>query len=89
MGKLTVKEATVLRDSGVLSEKGFAAMQEKGLIAQRRHSSKQYMKTLEGNPVSPQLVFSGIGKDSYSKEMIELKEQFGYIVNNLTKERGE
>lgn len=84
MGKLTVKEATELRESGVLSLKALNEMQEKGLVSQKRHSTRRYMKTNEGNLVSPQLYFQGIGKDSYSEKMTELKAQFNSILNNYT-----
>ena len=84
MGKLTVAEAEQLRESGVLSKKALTEMQEKGLVSQRRKSARRYIETSEGNLVVPQLYFQGIGKDSYSQKMTELKEEFNSIVNKYT-----
>lgn len=81
MGKLTVAETEQLQESGILKESTVKKMQEKGLVASRRRSNKRYMKTSNGRNVSPQLYFQGIGKDTYSKKMTELKDEFNKLVN--------
>jgi len=80
MGKLTIKESEELQRAGILKESTVQAMQEKGLISTRRNN-KKFLKTATGKLVSPQLYFQGIGKDKYSKRMIELKEKFNTLVN--------
>jgi len=80
MGKLTVKESQELQKAGILKESTVKVMQEKGLISTRRNN-KKFLKTASGKLVSPQLYFQGIGKDKYSKRMIELKEKFNTLVN--------
>lgn len=87
MGKLTVAEAEQLRESGVLSKKALTEMQNKGLVSQRRKSAKRYISTNEGNLVVPQLYFQGIGKDSYSAKMTELKNEFNALVNKYATEK--
>tara|TARA_B100001123_G_C15033073_1_gene916216 strand:+ start:483 stop:755 length:273 start_codon:yes stop_codon:yes gene_type:complete len=84
MGKLTVAESEALREAGILSKKAVAEMQEKGLVSTRRRNNKRYIKTANGNLVSPQLYFQGIGKDKYSSEMTELKDKFNSLVSKYT-----
>ena len=60
-------------------------MQDKGLVSTRRKNNKKFMKTSNGNLVSPQLYFQGIGKDSYSKDMLELKDKFNALVTKYAK----
>jgi|TARA_R100001530_G_scaffold110437_1_gene77746 hypothetical protein len=84
MGKLTVAETEALQKAGVLSKKAVTEMQDKGLVSTRRRNNKRYIKTANGNLVSPQLYFQGIGKDKYSSEMTELKEKFNSLVSKYT-----
>tara|TARA_R110000824_G_scaffold65022_1_gene169709 strand:- start:16779 stop:17048 length:270 start_codon:yes stop_codon:yes gene_type:complete len=79
MGKLTVKETEELQEAGILKESTVNRMREKGLVSIRRNN-KRYLKTTEGTLVSPQLYFQGIGKSSYSKKMLELKDEFNSLV---------
>ena len=84
MGKLTIKEAEDLQKSGVLSKKAVEGLQDKGLVSTRTRSNKRYIKTANGNFVSPQLYFQGIGKDKYSQEMNELKQKFNSLITEYT-----
>jgi hypothetical protein len=84
MGKLTVAETEQLQKAGVLSTKAVKEMQDKGLVSTRRKNSRRFMKTSNGNLVSPQLYFQGIGKDKYSSDMSELKEKFNALVTKYT-----
>ena len=84
MGKLTIKEAEDLQKSGVLSKKAVEGLQNKGLVSTRTRSNKRYIKTANGNFVSPQLYFQGIGKDKYSQEMNELKQKFNSLITEYT-----
>jgi len=84
MGKLTVAETEALQKAGVLTKKAVTEMQEKGLVSTRRKNNRRYIKTANGNLVSPQLYFQGIGKDKYSNEMSELKEKFNALVVKYT-----
>jgi len=84
MGKLTIKETEDLREAGILSEKAIEQMQKNGLVSTKRRNNKRYMKTINGNLVSPQLYFQGIGKDKYSKEMQELKSKFSVLISEYT-----
>ena len=85
MGKLTVAETEALKSAGVLSNKAIEEMRDKGLVSTRRKNNKKFMKTSNGNLVSPQLYFQGIGKDTYSKEMLELKDKFNALVTKYEK----
>ena len=89
MGKLTVQEAQDLKESGVLSKKALTEMQDKGLVSQRRSSTRRHIKTKEGNLVTPQLYFQGLGEDTYSERMIELKNEFNNILNKYTETKSK
>ena len=84
MGKLTAKEANALTESGVLSKKALNEMQNRGLVSQKRISKRRYIKTSEGNFVTPQLIFQGIGTDSYSEKMTQLKNEFNNLLETYT-----
>tara|TARA_R110000803_G_scaffold162593_1_gene226233 strand:- start:2341 stop:2613 length:273 start_codon:yes stop_codon:yes gene_type:complete len=84
MGKLTMKETEDLQKAGILSKKAIEGLQEKGLVSTRARSSKRYIKTANGNLVSPQLYFQGIGKDKYSNEMNELKQKFNSLISEYS-----
>lgn len=95
MGKLTVNEAERLHTKGVITTAALQTMREEGLASNRTHSAKRWMKSANGKNVTPQLYFSGIGKDGeYSKKMVEFRNEFNTlrekyttttITNNTTK----
>tara|TARA_R110000824_G_scaffold329070_1_gene515907 strand:+ start:767 stop:1042 length:276 start_codon:yes stop_codon:yes gene_type:complete len=87
MGKLTVNEAALLQESGVLSKKAVEEMQEKGLVSTRRRNNKRYLKTANGTYVTPQLYFQGLAGNKYSAKMTELKNKFNELANEYTTEK--
>tara|TARA_R100001463_G_scaffold43080_2_gene90043 strand:- start:47788 stop:48063 length:276 start_codon:yes stop_codon:yes gene_type:complete len=79
MGKLTVADAEKLVKDGLLDSKTVEQMQEEGLVSKGRRSTKRYMKTKDGQWVSPQLYFQGVNGAEYSKKMNDFRNDF----NNL------
>ncbi len=73
MGKIHPSDIDRLKKGGHLSEEAVAMLEKKGLIGKRRHTAKKFMRTKEGNWVIPELCFKGLGKDTYSDDMTELK----------------
>ena len=85
MGKLTVTEAEMLHDKGVISATALKTMQSNGLASSRHTTTKRYMKSANGKNVTPQLYFSGIGKSGeYSKKMTEFRNEFNTLRNKYT-----
>ena len=81
MGKLTGNDVETLKKEGILSATAIKEMEDKGLVTSRRKSNKKYIKTANGKLVSPLLYFQGIGKDKYSKRMVELRDEFNSLVS--------
>jgi|TARA_R100000789_G_scaffold96253_1_gene97489 hypothetical protein len=85
MGKLTVNEAEKLHTKGVITTAALQTMREEGLASSRTTATKRWMKSANGKNVTPQLYFSGIGKDGeYSKKMIEFKNEFNTLREKYT-----
>ena len=85
MGKLTVNEAERLHTKGVITTAALQTMREEGLASSRTTTTKRWMKSANGKNVTPQLYFSGIGKDGeYSKKMIEFKNEFNTLREKYT-----
>ena len=85
MGKLTVNEAEKLHTKGVITTAALQTMREEGLASSRTTATKRLMKSANGKNVTPQLYFSGIGKDGeYSKKMIEFKNEFNTLREKYT-----
>jgi hypothetical protein len=85
MGKLTVNEAEKLHTKGVITTAALQTMREEGLASSRTTTTKRWMKSANGKNVTPQLYFSGIGKDGeYSKKMIEFKNEFNTLREKYT-----
>mgnify|MGYP003119276219 FL=1 len=87
MGRLTVNEAENLVKKGVLSNKSLKEMQDNGLVSSRRRGTKRYMKTADGNWVTPQLYFQGFKGSKYSNKMNEFKDKFNELIKQYTTER--
>jgi len=81
MGKITVKDAVALQDSGILSEAAVTEMQDKGLVSKERATVRRFMKTSDGKWVEPMLYFRGSKDTTKSKRM----ESFITEYNNLLK----
>lgn len=85
MGKLTVKEADEFQKAGVLNEEALEELQGLGLISNKRRGVKKQMRTSEGQLVTPQLYFQGLGKGGkYSVKMSELRNEFNDLVNKYS-----
>ena len=84
MGKITVKDAVALQDSGILSEAAVTEMQDKGLVSKGRTAVKKFFKTADGKIVEPRLYFRG-GKDTTpSKKMVSFMEEYDKLINKYT-----
>lgn len=85
MGRLTLNEAEKLHNEGIISKDALSTMQEEGLASSRHTTTKRWMKSANGANVTPQLYFSGIGKDGeYSKKMTEFRNEFNTLRNKYT-----
>jgi hypothetical protein len=80
MGKLTLKQAMDLLDSGVLTNEQFEEMKQNDLISAGRGTSRRYIKTGDNTWVSPMLYFAGLKGAKYSKEMTELKHKINELI---------
>ena len=84
MGKLTLKQATDLRDNGVLTDEQFEEMKANDLISAGRGTSRRYIKTGDNTWVSPMLYFAGVKGAKYSKEMTKLKMEVNQVIEKYT-----
>ena len=87
MGKITVKDAEALKDSGILSDAAVAEMQDKGLVSKERTTVSRFMKTSDGKWVEPMLYFRG-GKDTTkSKKMESFITEYNNLLEKYTTTR--
>ena len=70
MGKITVKDAEALQQSGLLSDSAVAEMQSQGFVSKERNTVRRFFKTAEGQWVEPRLYFRG-GKDTTKSKKME------------------
>lgn len=87
MGKLTVADAEKLVKDGLLDTKTVSQMQEEGLISKGRRNTKKYIKTKDGNWVSPQLYFQGVNGSEYSKKMNDFRTDFNALLDKYATTR--
>ena len=86
MGKITKKNIDELRDSGVLSDKAVAEMEEKGLVSKgRRTTIKRFMKTADGKMVTPFMYFRGGQNAKPSQKMEKFTVEYNALVDKYTK----
>jgi len=86
MGKITKKNIDELRDSGVLSDKAVAEMEEKGLVTKsRRTTIKRFMKTADGKMVTPFMYFRGGQNAKPSQKMEKFTVEYNALVDKYTK----
>ena len=69
MGKITVKDAEALQDSGILSEAAVTELQSKGFVSKDRTTVKFTFKTPENKLVEPCLYFRNAKGTTKSKKM--------------------
>tara|TARA_R100001244_G_scaffold124947_1_gene94867 strand:+ start:119 stop:430 length:312 start_codon:yes stop_codon:yes gene_type:complete len=80
MGKLTVKQANDLKDSGVITEETLATLQKNGIVSTRTNSSERYISTENGNWVTPIFYFRGLNGNKYSTDMSNLREEMNNLI---------
>ena len=84
MGKITVKDAETLQQSGLLSDKSIAELRNKGYVGKDRTVVRRFFKTAEGQWVEPRLYFRG-GKDTTkSKKMESFITEYNKLLEKYT-----
>ena len=84
MGKITVKDAEALQQSGLLSDKAVTEMQNQGWVSKERNTVRRFFKTAEGQWVEPRLYFRG-GKDTTkSKKMESFITEYNKLLEKYT-----
>ena len=84
MGKITVKDAEALQQSGLLSDSAVAEMQSQGFVSKERNTVRRFFKTAEGQWVEPRLYFRG-GKDTTkSKKMDSFITEYNKLLEKYT-----
>ena len=84
MGKITVKDAEALQESGLLSDSAVAEMQSQGFVSKERNTVRRFFKTAEGQWVEPRLYFRG-GKDTTkSKKMESFITEYNKLLEKYT-----
>ena len=87
MGRITVKEAEDLRQSGTLSDDTIKDLQDRGIISNRTRATKRYMFTQKKTKVYPTMYFRGLGKkETPTKDMVALRKEWTDIIIRYTKE---
>jgi len=80
MGRLTMKEVSELKKSGILDKKAVEELENKGLVGTRKHGMKYYLKNGKGK-VYPTLYFKGLGKKTTpTKEMETFRNEFNQLL---------
>tara|TARA_R110002124_G_scaffold4871_2_gene30577 strand:- start:875 stop:1222 length:348 start_codon:yes stop_codon:yes gene_type:complete len=89
MGKLTVKQANELKDSGVITEETLTSLQKNGIVSTRTKRAERYMVTEKGNWVIPVVYFRGLNGGGYSAKMTELKGKINELIDTYTMTKDE
>ena len=84
MGKLTVKQANDLKESGVITEETLATLQKSGIVSTRTSSGERYISTENGNWVTPIFYFRGLDGNKYSTDMTNLREEMNTLIKRYT-----
>ena len=87
MGKITVKDAEALQDSGILSKAAVTEMRDKGLVSKERTTVRRFMKTSDGKWVEPMLYFRGSKDTTKSKKMESLITEYNTLLEKYTTTR--
>ena len=74
MGSLSVNQAESLIKKGILKKDTVENLQKEGVVSKRRRNTRRYVKTKQGNFVSPQVYFQGLNGDDYSGDMDKIKK---------------
>ena len=84
MGKITVKDAEALQDSGILSKAAVTEMRDKGLVSKERTTVRRFMKTSDGKWVEPMLYFRGSKDTTKSKRMESFITEYNTLIEKYT-----
>lgn len=89
MGKLTVKQANELKDSGVITQETLTTLQKNGIVSTRTKKAERYIQSDKGNWVIPVVYFRGLNGGGYSSEMTELKGKINELIDTYTLTKDE
>jgi|TARA_R110000787_G_scaffold239990_1_gene346211 hypothetical protein len=84
MGKLTVKQANELLNSGVITGETLTTLQKTGIVSTRTKRAERYIMSDKGNWVIPVIYFRGLNGGGYSAEMTELKGKINELIDTYT-----
>ena len=87
MGKITVKDAEALQDSGILSKAAVTEMRDKGLVSKERTTVRRFMKTSDGKWVEPMLYFRGSKDTTKSNKMESFITEYNNLLEKYTTTR--
>jgi len=80
MKKIDPEFLNKLQAAGQITPEGIAELEKTGNISARRHNNKKYVLTEQLTIVSPEIIFKGIGKDKYSKAMLDMKAEITAVI---------
>ena len=84
MGKLTVKQANELKDSGVITQETLTTLQKNGIVSTRTKKAERYIQSDKGNWVIPVVYFRGLNGGGYLAGMTELKGKLNELIDTYT-----
>ena len=85
MGKITVKDAEILQESGILSKAAINEMHEKGLVSKKRDDAiRRFIKTADGKWVEPMLYFRGSKDTTKSRNMKSFIDEYNTLLKKYT-----
>ena len=85
MGKITVKDAEILQESGILSKAAINEMHEKGLVSKKRDNAiRRFIKTADGKWVEPMLYFRGSKDTTKSRNMKSFIDEYNTLLKKYT-----
>ena len=84
MGTLSVNQAESLIKKGILKKDTVENLQTEGVVSKRRRNTRRFVKTKQGNFVSPQIYFQGLNGDDYSGDMNTIKNECVKVISKYT-----
>ena len=84
MGTLSVNQAESLIKKGILKKDTVENLQTEGVVSKRRRNTRRFIKTKQGNFVSPQIYFQGLNGDDYSSDMDKIKNECAKVISKYT-----
>jgi len=84
MGTLSVTQAESLIKKGILKKDTVENLQTEGVVSKRRRNTRRFVKTKQGNFVSPQVYFQGLNGDDYSGDMDKIKNECAKVISKYT-----